>query len=263
MKKKLGLAFGSGGARGMAHIGVIKGLNKIGVDIECISGSSAGAMIGGMFASGMKAEEIENVISSLDYLDIWKLLTDPVWGSGLVKGQKIMNFLQKYIGDINIENLKVPFCAVATDINTAEKVVLDKGNLVAAIRASCSIPLIFEPFLLGGKTLVDGGVSSPVPVSDARSMGADIVIAVNLDSIYFLDENNKKGGVTSTISVLNNSYQILRYNLARMETREADLVLEPRIEYINDFDFAHVTSYIKGGEDVVMQNKEKILKLIG
>lgn len=262
MKKKIGLALGSGGARGIAHIGVIKALVKIGVDTDMISGSSAGALVGGMYAAGIKIDEIEKIISSLAYVDFWKML-DPVWGTGLVKGNKMMNFLDQYLDGLNIEDLRLPFCAVATDIKTAEKIVLNKGSVTKAIRASSSIPLIFEPYKIDGKTLVDGGVSSPVPVPELKNMGADVIIAVNLDSIYFLDENIKKNGGVSTLSVVTNSYNILRYHLAKMETHDADIVLEPEIEYVGDFDFAHIKSYIQSGEDVVLKNKEKILKLIG
>ena len=262
MKKKIGLALGSGGARGIAHIGVIRELLKLGIDIDMVSGSSAGALVGGMYAAGIKIEKIEEMISSLDYTDFWKML-DPVWGAGLVKGKKMMEFLDKYLDGIKIESLNVPFCAVATNIKTADKVVLDKGELVLAIRASSSIPLIFEPFEINGITLVDGGLSSPVPVLELQKMGADVVIAVNLDAIYFLNKNINRDEGVNTLSVLTNSYNILRYHLAKMETRDADIVLEPSIEYVSDFDFAHIDSYIKSGEEVVMKNKERILNLIG
>lgn len=215
-----------------------------------------------MYAAGMKIEEIETVLAGLDTGDIWKLLSDPAWGSGLVKGEKLMDFLEKYIGGLRIEDLKIPFCAVATDIKTAEKVILNKGELIPAIRASCSIPLIFEPFLLNGKIMVDGGVSSPVPVPEVRIMGAEKVIAVNLDAIYFLEENKKVGEELNTFSVLNNSYQILRYHLAKMEMVGADIILEPNAMYVHDFDFGHTHEYLNGGFDIVLRNKEKILDSI-
>lgn len=261
MNKKIGLALGSGGARGIAHIGVIKGLLNLGIEIDMISGSSAGSLIGGLYAAGIKIDEIEKIVSSLDYTDLWKML-DPNWGSGLVKGNKLVEFLNKYLGASRIENLKLPYCAVATNVITAEKVVLDRGELTSAIRASCSVPLVFEPFTVDGITLVDGGVSSPVPVFELERMGADKVIAVNLDAIYFLDENVKKNGSVNPLSVITNSYNILRYHLAKLETRDADIVLEPKIEYVHDFNFAHIESYISSGEEVVFVNKERILALV-
>jgi len=261
MKKKCGLALGGGGARGVAHIGVIKALSKIGVEIDMISGTSAGSIVGGLYAAGIKIGEIEEIVSGLDYFDLWKMI-DPAWGKGLVKGHKMMSFLDKYIKGTKIENLKIPFSAVATNVRTADKVVLDEGDLTTAIRASSSVPLVFEPLLVDGEYLVDGGLSSPVPVPELFKMGAEIVIAVNLDAIYFLDGNTNKKAEMTTMSVLTNSYNILRYHLSKMETSRADIVLEPKTKYVHDFDFAHIESYIKSGEEVVERNEKKILSLI-
>jgi len=259
-RKKVGLVLGSGGARGLAHIGVIKGLLKHGVKIDIIAGSSAGALIGGLFAAKGNIEDIEKMANSLNYKDLLGIFSDPVWGMGLIKGQKALEYLRKYIGDVKIEDLAMPFAAVATDINTAETVVLSKGELANAIRASGSIPLVFEPYKAGERLLVDGGVSSPVPVDIARNMGADVIIAVNLDSVYFLQDNRKEIGSSKT-EVFKNSYFLLRYHLAKKEVRDADIVIEPQIPYVNDLAFVHGENLIQGGLMAVEKEIEKIRRL--
>lgn len=261
MTRKIGLALGSGGARGVAHVGVIKELEKMGVKIDMIAGSSAGALIGGMYAAGVKIGKIEEMISSLDFLDVWKLMADPVWGAGIVKGRKFMEFLKNYVEDKEIGDLKIRYCAVATDLKKGRMQEIRSGSLLSAIRASCSIPLIFEPYERDGVLCIDGGVTSPVPVRTLRKMGADKVIAVNLDAIYFGRDNQEADSRLTTLSVVRRSLNILRHNLARLEMLDADVVLEPETKYVTDFDFAHKEQYLKSGEESVQKNAEKILDL--
>lgn len=157
---------------------------------------------------------------------------------------------------MKIEDLKIPFAAVATDINTAEPVVFKRGELADAVRASISIPLIYSPVQYEGKILVDGGVSYPVPVEIAKEMGADVIIAVNLDGVYFAEENNKAKASSSTMDILKDSYFALRYNLAKKEIVGADVVIEPKMKYISDFDFI-------GGKDAITVGEEATEKLMG
>lgn len=173
------LVLGSGGARGMAHIGIIRWLEAHNYQIKSISGSSIGALIGGIYAAG-KLEECETWFKQLSNTDILGL-TDIAWNrSGLIKGDKLVEAFRKIIGNPNIEDLAIPFTAVATDIENEKEVWLQKGSLLDAMRASTALPMIFTPFYKDGITLVDGGVLNPVPIAPTFGQTHDLIIAVNL-----------------------------------------------------------------------------------
>jgi len=179
-KKKVGLVLGSGGAKGLSHIGVIKFLEDNDIKIDFITGSSIGALIGGAYASGLSIKEIEDIALETDLTSTAKLFSPGFGKSGLVTGSKVQDFLTSILGDKNIEYLKIPFTAIATDIITGEEILFNKGNLVEAIRASISIPIVFQPVIWNNLVLVDGGLVNPVPINVAREMGADYIIAVNI-----------------------------------------------------------------------------------
>lgn len=180
MKKNISLVLGSGGARGLAHIGVIHWLEEHDFHIESISGCSMGALIGGIYAAG-KLDEYESWVRAITKKDIVKLL-DLSWGkSGLVKGDRIINTLTELVGDVVIEDLPVTFTAVATDFFHGKEVWINSGNLFDAIRASISLPLFFTPFRYMGVDLIDGGVVNPVPIAPTFSDTTDLTIAVSLD----------------------------------------------------------------------------------
>ncbi len=258
----MGLVLGSGGARGMAHVGVIKSLVKNKVPIDLIVGSSVGAFFGGLYAVGRNLNKLEEVAGGLTNGEIMKILADPTWGGGLVKGGKTLEYLKKIFAEVEIQNLTLPFCAVATDIITAKPVLFRKGNLAEAIRASISIPLMYEPVRYKNAVLVDGGVSCPVPVETAKDMGADLVIAVNLDGVYFSGNNQKNSHIGSTIDVLRDSYFALRYNLAMKEIAGAAVVIEPTMKFVEDFDFVGGRDAIKVGEKATEAEMTKIKKLL-
>lgn len=181
MSKSIALVLGSGGARGMAHIGVIKYLLEKNCEIKGIAGTSIGALIGGVFAAE-KLNELEEWMVSLKSSDVISLL-DISWNSsGFVKGDKVMDFLKDMLGSQNIENLKIPFTAVAVDIKTEKEIWLNKGSLFNAIRASASLPLFFTPVDYNGYKLVDGGVLNPVPIAPTFEIECDAIIAVNLNA---------------------------------------------------------------------------------
>ena len=179
--RKVSLVLGSGGARGYAHIGVIEILQEKGYEINAISGSSMGALIGGLYAAG-KLEEFKQWILTLDYFDIFKLITFSSMSGGLVDAQKVFDKIATMIGDVNIEDLDIKYIAVATDINTQKEVLFTKGKLVDAIRASVSIPTIFSPIVQDDMILVDGGVLNPLPINTIEGDDENLIIAVNLDA---------------------------------------------------------------------------------
>lgn len=178
-RKRIGLALGAGAARGWAHIGVLRAFQEVGIPVDYVAGTSIGALVGGFFAAG-EINSLEKLALHLDWKDIIAFFDVVFPKAGLIDGKKVTQLLQKHIPQSKIEELSLPFAAVATDIVTGQEVILDKGNIIEAIRASISIPGIFTPVKIGGQILVDGGVVNPVPVSVVQNMGAEVVIAVNL-----------------------------------------------------------------------------------
>jgi len=177
--KPVGLALGGGSARGWAHIGVIRALSEAGIDIDYIAGTSIGSVVGSVFSAG-NIGTLEEVAVRLDWKQIAYLFDVVLPKSGLIDGKKVAGFVQNHLKKTNIEELPIPFCAVSTDLNTGKEVVIREGDIIEAVRASISIPGIFTPVRNNGRILVDGGLVNPVPVSVAREMGADFVIAVDL-----------------------------------------------------------------------------------
>ena len=218
-RPKIGLALGSGGSRGLAHIGVIKALEENNIPIDFIAGTSIGAMAGGFYAVGLGVKKMEDIALETNWRRMFSLV-DPRLKQGLITGEKVKTFIEGYVDGKRIEDCKIPFVAVATDLKTGEIVVLNKGEMAQAIRASISVPLVFKPVEIDGRMLADGGLSAPVPVEIVRAMGADIVIAVNLDKHYH-DENWKPGWY----DIANDSLNILRHHLALSNVSTADIVI--------------------------------------
>ena len=178
-QKTVSLVLGSGGAKGYAHIGVIEELIERGYVINSISGTSMGALVGGIYAAG-KLNEFKEWVTNLDLFELIKLVDLSFGSGGFIKGEKVFDHIKKMLGDIQIEDLPIPFTAVATDIISQKEVWFQKGSLVNAIRASISIPSVFTPVIIGDKVLVDGGVLNPIPTIPALATMADIIIAVSL-----------------------------------------------------------------------------------
>ena len=178
--KKIGLALGSGSARGWAHIGVIRALAEAGIRIDCVAGTSIGALVAAVYASG-NIDSLEEVVLQIDWKQIAYSLDVVFPKSGLIDGKKVAAFIRSQVKQINIEDLPLPFRAVSTDLATGSEVVIKQGDIIEAVRASISVPGIFTPVKKGGTILVDGGLVNPVPVSVVREMGADFVIAVDLN----------------------------------------------------------------------------------
>jgi len=179
---QIGLALGAGAAKGWAHVGVLQALNELDVKIECIAGTSIGALIGGLFAAGTLDYFVQDMLD-MDWKRIISLVDLVFPKNGLIDGKKVTHLLEKYL-PAHIEDLNLPFAAVSTDLVTGKEVVLEKGPLIEAIRASISVPAIFTPVMKNNCCLVDGGLVNPVPVNIARALGAQKVIAVDLNYKY-------------------------------------------------------------------------------
>lgn len=190
-KKSVSLVLGSGGARGYTHIGVIRELEKQGYEIKSISGSSMGALIGGLYAAG-KLKDYEDWVKKFNVIDILKLVDFSFKRGGMIKADKVFSKIEELVGDVKIENLNIEFTATATDIFNKKEVWLQKGSLRDAIRASISIPTVFTPKKLNGRVLFDGGILNPLPILPTVSQFSDLVIAVNLNSDVKVKEKYKR-----------------------------------------------------------------------
>ncbi len=179
-KTKIGLALGSGSARGWAHIGVIRALEEEGIKPDIVTGCSIGSLVGAAYAGG-HLDALQQWVSDLSFLDVVRLL-DVKMSGGLIEGESLMGSFSNKIAQLNIEQLPLPYAAVATDLKSGREVWLQNGPLPAAVRASIALPGLFSPVELDNRWLVDGGLTNPVPVSLCRAMGAEIIIAVNLNS---------------------------------------------------------------------------------
>jgi NTE family protein len=210
MKKRVALVLGSGGARGIAHIGVIRELIKHGFEISSVSGTSMGALVGGIYAAG-KLDEYESWMRSLNKRNVFNLVDFTMSTQGIIKADRVLKEIQKFIPDRQIEELPVRFAAVATDIKNREEVIMTEGSLFEAIRASFSIPLVITPVKKNDTLFVDGGVLNPVPVNRVSRQAGDLLIAVNVNAFIPyqkpVETIQESGSVEQLISARLSSFQ--------------------------------------------------------
>lgn len=225
---RIALALGGGAARGFAHIGVIKALEAQGIVPDIVVGTSAGAVVGALYAAGMSGFELQRLALEMkeDMVADWTLPD-----RGVLKGEALQEFIHRKVRGRTLDKLARPFGAVATDLQSGEMVLFRVGNTGMAVRASSSVPGVFQPVEIGGREYVDGGLTSPVPVRAARSMGADFVIAVDISSV------GRRGRPSGTLEVLLQTFAIMGQALSRHELREADVVIRPRTAAVSSTDF--------------------------
>ena len=237
---KVGIALGGGAAKGFAHIGVIKMLEANGITPVVVSGTSAGSVVGALYASGMDAYAMQEKAFALDESRIRDV---SLFSGGVVKGQKLQDYVNELVGGRTLEKMKKPFAAVATRLEDGQRTVFVRGNTGQAVRASSSIPGVFEAVAIGKSHYVDGGVVSPVPVDAARELGAEFVIAVDISS--------KANGIASPTSLLGNinqSITIMGQKLGALELQRADIVIRPRVSDIGAAEFEQKDRAILEGE---------------
>jgi len=236
---RIGIALGGGAAKGFAHIGVIKMLEANGFAPAVVSGTSAGSVVGALYASGMNAFEMQEKAVALDEAKIRDLQLS---SGGLVLGQKLEDYVNEQVRRKPLEQLAKPFVAVATRLEDGERTVFARGNTGQAVRASSSVPGVFQPVAIGKYHFVDGGIVSPVPVDAARQLGADVVVAVDI--------SNKARGQTPShlLGALNQSIAIMGQKLGQAELQHATVVIRPDISRIGSTDFAQKHQAILEGE---------------
>ena len=253
-KIRLGIAFGGGGARGIAHIGVIKAFEELGLDFDIVCGTSAGAIVGALYSAGFTYQQIKDLAMSLRTKDIKtsKLFFMPS------KASTISTILKKAFGkDLTFEELKKQFCAVAVDIRTGNEIDFMSGEISPAVAGSCAVPGVFVPVSHNGMYLVDGGLKNNVPADIARKMGADVVIAI--------DVNHGRGrGTDSTklLSVLGSTIGVLMRDAVKAKLSFADIVLEPELTKFPSTKLQNIEEMIQIGYDTVMENVDKIAPLV-
>lgn len=267
-RQKIGLVLSSGGERGLTYIGVIKVLEKYKIPIDIITGSSAGALIGGVYASGVPIEEIKKIAMKTRTRDLMNLIDFIKPGPGLIDGGKISRFISKILAKKNIEDFKIPFACVAADLLTGKKVVFKKGDAVTAIRASISFPGIFKPVEYKNSFLVDGGAADPLPIDVAVDMGADMIIAVDVTGHKVNIKKKKpkdigkptiRDAIFGTITIF--SRQIIEYTLEKAIDKHVVLI-RPNTEKIGWKSLVKPADAIKEGEIATEKEIENILKWI-
>jgi NTE family protein len=265
----IGLALGSGVARGLAHVGVLKALKEASIPIDMIAGTSMGAIVGACFANDGAISAIETLALKMHWRQLARLL-DPKLNflkKGLVHGKKIEEYLKSLIGDIEFKDLKIPLAVIATDINTGEEVVFREGSVIEAVRASISIPGIFIPVRLRGRCLVDGGLTNPVPVDVLSDMGAKFIIAVNV-----LAEPQKRNTacvdpssipqIPNMLNTLLQSLYIMEYEIIKSKIIKADIVINPDVSKMEAFEFHKKQQAILAGYNAARDTLPELRRLL-
>ncbi|AOK48709.1 hypothetical protein WT60_07415 [Burkholderia sp. MSMB617WGS] len=242
---RIGIALGGGAARGFAHVGVLKALEARGIPIELVAGTSAGSVVGALYASGMNALQINKLALAMDEASISDWAT-PFRSRGLLQGVALQNFINKTLGNRPIEKMTKPLGIVATDLKSGQPILFQRGNTGLAVRASCSVPSVFEPVRIGDREYVDGGLVSPVPASFARRMGADFVIAVDISA-------RPDGATTGNpIEMLLQTFTIMGQTIKTYELdKYADVVIRPNLAAMGGSDFNQRNAAILAGEEAV------------
>ena len=253
-KPVVGLVLGAGAARGFAHVGVIKALEAQGIRPDIVVGSSAGSVIAALLASGANGNDLNRLALNLDEATIadWGLPFVGRFG-GLIKGDALQNMINREVQNKSIEQMRIPLGIVATELQSGKGVLFRTGNTGQAVRASCSIPGVFQPTVIGGKEYVDGGLVAPVPVSYARQMGATLVIAVNISSEPVHQD------ASGTIGVLQQTISIMQRSINQFELKSADIVITPHLKQMSGSDFRSRNAAILAGE-VATQEQMGMIK---
>ncbi len=240
---RVGLALGGGAARGFAHIGVIKALEARNIQVDLVTGTSAGSVVAALYASGMNGFALNKLALTMDEASIsdWAM---PFRTRGILQGVALQNFLNTTLHDRPIEKMNKPLGVVSTDLQTGQPILFQRGNTGIAVRASCSIPSIFEPVKIGGHEYVDGGLVSPVPASFAKKMGADFVIAVDISS------RPESASTLSQFDVLMQTFTIMGQSIKTYELdKYADVVIRPSLSAMSSSDFTQRNAAILAGEE--------------
>jgi NTE family protein len=242
-RPRIGLALGGGAARGFAHIGVIQALEENGLVPDLVVGTSAGSLVAALFASGKNGRELARIAEAMDetaFAD-WSYP-----GRGLIRGEALAKFVREKTDRLPIERMKIPLGIVATDLDSGQSILFRRGDTGTAVRASSAVPAVFQPVRIGTREYVDGGLSAPIPVHQAREMGAEFVIAVDISAV---PEGNSTGDAAR---MLLQTFAIMGKALKANELRDADVVLQPALAGVSGTDFTTRRQSIVAGRAVTL-----------
>lgn len=242
---RLGLALGGGAARGFAHVGVIAVLEEAGLRPQLVVGTSAGSLVAAMYASGKTSRQLQETALNMEEVAITDWLL-PIFNRGMFRGEALARYVNDLVAGRLIENMTIPLGIVATDLNSGEAVLFQRGDTGTAVRASSAVPAVFLPVKINGHEYVDGGLVSPVPVRYARQMGADVVLAVDISSP---PENNPAG---DTLQILLQTFAIMGKSINRYELRDADVVVRPSAVGLKSADFSARQRAIDAGRAAML-----------
>jgi len=250
---KIAVVLGAGASKGFAHVGVLKILEANKIPIHMIIGTSVGSVVGSLYAYGWNAFDLQKISFSIEQKDIVDLA---IPDNGFIRGEKLEEFVNKTLKHTPIEKLKIPFYAVATEIQNGQETVFSRGNTGQAVRASSAIPGVFRPVRIGDKVYVDGGVVSPVAVEAAKRLGADLVIAVDISAGA---ERTPPG---NTIETLLQSINIMYSKLAAIQLAQADVVIRPKVGHIGSADFSKRHEAVLEGEKAAIETLPQIVAIV-
>lgn len=240
---RIGLALGGGAARGFAHIGVIQVLEEHGIGVDLVAGTSAGSLVAALYASGKNGKEMQALAEGMDE----GAITDWAFpGRGLIRGEALARYVRERTGNKTIEQMSLPLGILATDLADGSGVLFRSGDTGTAVRASSAVPAVFQPVKIGGREFVDGGLVAPVPVRQARQMGAELVIAVDISS----PPEDKPLG--DAMRMLLQTFAIMSRSINSYELREADVVMRPQLAGIGSADFSARRRSIQAGREAAL-----------
>lgn len=251
----IGLALGGGMARGCAHVGVLRELEKHDIPIDLIAGTSVGSLIGGAYASGLSPDQIEKMALTISWNDLGRVAISKL---GFYNSERTEDYIRKNFPVTEFEKTRVPFGAVATDLQTGKMVIFTEGSLPLAIRASCAMPIFYTPVMVNGRMMVDGGLVGHIPASVTRLMGADIVIAVDVNSQHL-----PIPPPTHLFSVMSQALSVMGSTSVQYLYADADIVIRPQIDHVRPDDLSKAAEMIAAGEEAARRVIDKIKRSMG
>ena len=251
---RIGLALGGGMARGCAHIGVLRELEKNGIPIDLIAGTSVGSLIGGAYAAGLSPDQIEQLALKIRWNHLGRVTVSTL---GFNSSERTEEYVRKNFPVHEFDKLRLPFGAVATDLQTGKMVVFTEGSVGLAIRASCALPVFYVPVLVNGRMMVDGGLVGHIPASVARTMGADVVVAVDVNSQHLPIPEP-----THLLTVMSQSLAIMGRSAVSYLYQDADLVIRPDIKHVRPDDLTKAAEMIAAGEEAARHVLPRLKQLI-
>lgn len=253
-RPSIGLALGGGMARGCAHVGVLREFERNNVPIDLIAGTSVGSLIGGAYAAGLSPDQIEKMALTISWNDLGRVTISKL---GFYNSERTEDYIRKHFPVTEFEKTRIPFGAVATDIQTGKMVIFTEGSLPLAIRASCAMPIFYTPVTVNGRMMVDGGLVGHIPASVARLMGADIVIAVDVNSQHL-----PIPPPTHLFTVMSQALSVMGRSAVQYLYADADIVVRPQIEQVRPDDLSKAAEMIAAGEEAVRRVANKIKGLL-